>query len=321
MRTLYLCGAGNAEGVRLALRVHARERRWDRLVLLDDDPSKHGGALLGVPIVGPFHALADAVAGIDEAVNLVARTTAKREAARRRILAHGVSLAGLIHPTVDLLGAEVAADVLVYEGAVVGPGTTLGPGSVVFMGAVVGHGSRVGEGCVLAAGSVLNARVVLDDRVYVGTNAAVLPEVRVGEGATVGACSAVVADVPAGATALGVPASALEARAGGRAPSPVPRRADELEALIADLWAELLQRPSISPHETFFDAGGTSLLALQACARLGQTLGAGVPPTDLFRFPTARSLAGHLAGAGGGDRASAARERGAARRAAQLRRT
>ena len=59
-KTLYLCGAGNPEGVRLALVVNHVEKRWDRVVLLDDDLSKHGSLVLGVEIVGPFAALEDA---------------------------------------------------------------------------------------------------------------------------------------------------------------------------------------------------------------------------------------------------------------------
>ncbi|HJV35314.1 hypothetical protein, partial [Geomonas sp.] len=57
MKTLYLCGAGNPEGVRLALSVNAVRQRWERLLILDDDPSKHGRSLLGVEVAGPFSLL------------------------------------------------------------------------------------------------------------------------------------------------------------------------------------------------------------------------------------------------------------------------
>jgi len=42
MNTLYLCGAGNPEGVRLARKINRARCRWDRIVVLDDDPSKLG---------------------------------------------------------------------------------------------------------------------------------------------------------------------------------------------------------------------------------------------------------------------------------------
>ena len=45
MKELFLCGAGNPEGVRLAIRINERERRWSRIVLLDDDRGKQGRVL------------------------------------------------------------------------------------------------------------------------------------------------------------------------------------------------------------------------------------------------------------------------------------
>lgn len=292
MRTLYLCGGGNSEGVRLALTINLRQQRWDRIALLDDDPKRRGDRLLGVEIVGGFGLLAEADRERDEVVNLVARTTARRRAAKQKIESYGVPFASLVHPGVDTLGAELADDVIVYEHAVVSPEVRIGEGSVVFMGAVAGHESQVGRYCVLAAGSVLNARVVLEDGVYVGTNAAVLPEVHVGEGATIGACSAVIHDVPKGATAVGVPAEVLLAADTSAA---VKASAEELEALIGPVWAGLLNRASVGATESFFDAGGTSLLALQARTRIQEVTGIELAVTDLFRYPTLRALAAHLA--------------------------
>jgi hypothetical protein len=43
--------------------------------------------------------------------------------------------------------------------------------------------------------------------------------------------------------------------------------------------------------DNFFDMGGHSLLAVQVHGRLRRELGLSVSITDLFRFPTVRSLA------------------------------
>ncbi len=209
MRTLYLCGAGNSEGVRLSQRVAQSDGRWDRIVLLDDDPRTHGQSILGVEIAGSFNALTQADPSSSEVANLIARTTIKRWVSRQRIESFGLRFASLISPEVDIAGADLEADVVVYHNATVGPQTSIGSGSVVFMGAVVGHESRVGRGCIVAANAVLNARVQLGDGVYVGTNAAVLPEVKIGEWATIAAGSVAAMDVPAGATLMGVPGKVI----------------------------------------------------------------------------------------------------------------
>jgi sugar O-acyltransferase (sialic acid O-acetyltransferase NeuD family) len=209
MGALYLCGAGNAEAVRLAFRVNKEQCRWDRIVLLDDDPTKHGESILGVEIAGPFAALAHTDAKSAEVANLVARTTEKRWSARGRIQGYGLPFATLINPDVDTTGVELARDITIYQNAIVGAQATVDDASVIFMGAIVGHGARLGRCCIVGPNAVINARVQLEEGVYVGTNATVLPDLKVGAWATIAAGSVVVRDVPARATVLGVPGKIL----------------------------------------------------------------------------------------------------------------
>ena len=247
MATLYLCGAGNSEGVRLALRINEEQARWDRIVLLDDDPAKRDQSKLGVEIAGPFAMLAEVEPESAEVANLVARTTKKRWAAHGNIQTYGLPCATLISPDVDLAGVDLGTDIIVYRNATLGPEVSVGDTSVIFMGAVVGHESRMGRCSVVAANAVLNARVHLGDGVYVGTNATVLPEVTVGPWATIGAGSVVVQDVPAGATVMGVPAELLitqeeqtegDARPSPAAASTAPR--SEVTATLTRIWSDVL---------------------------------------------------------------------------------
>lgn len=212
MKTLYLCGAGNPEGVRLALTINAAQKRWERIILLDDDPSKHGQSILGVEIAGPFTALEQADPASSEVVNLVARTTNKRQSALLKIQAYGLPFASLIDAGVDMTGVDVGKDITVYRNVLFCANATVDEGSVFFAGAIVGHGCRLGRCCVVAPGAVINARVELGDGVYIGTNASILPDLKIGAWATIGANSAVVQDVPAGATVMGVPAQLLMLR-------------------------------------------------------------------------------------------------------------
>ncbi len=309
MGTLYLCGAGNSEGVRLAATVNRVAARWDRLVLLDDDSGKHGRFLLDVPVLGPLGLLQDADPARDAVVNLVARTTARRLAMRARIAEHGIPFASLVHPGVDLAWVDPGPDVLVYEQVVLSPEIALGPGSVVFMRAVVGHEAQVGAGCVLAAGSVLNARVRLGEGVYVGTNASILPEVTVGDGATIGANTMVMMDVPAGATVVGVPGQVVT----GSAEVAPQRSLAEIEDAIAAAWTAVLGR-DMGRTFAFGDVGGTSLQALRILEHLRTCFGLEVAVPTFYRFPTVRTLAqalAHVEGSG----PSPATARGALRRA------
>ncbi|MBN6042327.1 non-ribosomal peptide synthetase/type I polyketide synthase [Amycolatopsis sp. 195334CR] len=90
--------------------------------------------------------------------------------------------------------------------------------------------------------------------------------------------------------------------------------ATELEAAIAAVWAETLDRPVPGVTDNFFDLGGHSLLLLRVHARLQRALDRPLRIVDLFSHPTVRALAAHLGGADGGE--PAARPRAGRRRAA-----
>jgi serine acetyltransferase len=209
LRTLYLCGAGNPSGVRLALTINREHGRWERVVLLDDDPSKHGQSILEVGIMGPFAYLQQADPESDEVVNLIARTTLRRWNARRKIREYAIPFATLVDPTVDLSGVRLARDVTIYPNAVVGPETVLDESVVVFMGAAIGPWCRLRECSVIGPNAVANARVDIGAGTYVGTSASIVPEAKIGTWATIGSSSAVMSAVPDGATVIGVPAKIL----------------------------------------------------------------------------------------------------------------
>jgi len=86
---------------------------------------------------------------------------------------------------------------------------------------IVIHGNCViGDDCIIRQGVTLGNRNFetrseaprLEDRVNVGAGAKVLGGVTISSGATIGANAVVMIDVPAGATAVGVPARVLEPR-------------------------------------------------------------------------------------------------------------
>jgi serine acetyltransferase/acyl carrier protein len=334
LSTLYLCGVGNGEGVRLALQVNRATARWQRILLLDDDASKHGTERLGLAVAGGFDRLAGADRSTDEVVNLVTRTTMGRVNARGKIAAYGVSFASLVHPGVDLLGTRLDDEVTVYANTSIGAEASVGRSSVILVGAVVGHGARVGQSCVIAPNAVINGRVILEDRVYVGSNASILPDLRIGAGATIAANSLVVSDVPAGTTALGVPATIMQAETtsdrsavvgfgrdeglnGGdrhQLTSPQSGQQADLELVINGVMREVLTLIEVPRSSNFFDLGGTSLKAVQLCQQLNDRCGLPVRPLDVYKFPSVAALSTHLAGRNQDAAVPEAERRGAQRR-------
>ncbi len=79
-------------------------------------------------------------------------------------------------------------------------------------------------------------------------------------------------------------------------PEPMPAM-DDRTAQVAAVFAEVLRLPQVRPDRSFFELGGTSLLAAQAALQLERALQIELPVARLFEFPTAAELARNL-GAG-----------------------
>ncbi|HEX4954036.1 MAG TPA: amino acid adenylation domain-containing protein, partial [Thermoanaerobaculia bacterium] len=78
------------------------------------------------------------------------------------------------------------------------------------------------------------------------------------------------------------------------APEPAAGEAPRtpVEELVAGIWSELLAGAAVDRRTSFFEAGGHSLLAAQAVARVREALGVEVPVKSLFEAPTLGEWAG-----------------------------
>jgi len=132
--------------------------------------------------------------------------------------------------------ARFMTGVEIHPGARIADGVFIDHG----MGVVIGETAVIEEGCILYKGVVLGGTTLerrvrhphLGKNVIVGSNACVLGAIRVGDGARIGSGSVVIADVPDGATVVGVPGRVVKAK------TPV----DVLDhAALPDPVAELLR--------------------------------------------------------------------------------
>jgi serine O-acetyltransferase len=103
-----------------------------------------------------------------------------------------------------------------FSGIEIHPGAKIGRRFFIDhgMGVVIGETAEIGDDVLMYQGVVLGGtsrekkkrHPTLGNNVVVGTGAAILGAVTIGEGARIGAGSVVIHDVPPGATAVGIPA-------------------------------------------------------------------------------------------------------------------
>jgi len=135
---------------------------------------------------------------------------------RRAIVARYAGLARwatLVHATATISpDASIAGGAVVLAGAVVGPGARIGPHAVVNSGAIVEHDVSLGAFGQIGPGAVIGGATRIGEGAFIGLGARVRDHVTIGAEAVVGMGAVVVADVPAGALVLGIPARRREAK-------------------------------------------------------------------------------------------------------------
>lgn len=185
--------------------------QFDVVGILDDDPGRAGTTMDGSHILGP---VSDALNYPDAKVVVCVGAGSGRAGIVAR-------LAGLGFPD-RRYATVVDASVRLPEGCRIGLGNillghvtltadvTIGNHVVAMPGVTLTHDDAVEDFATFAAGVSLGGGVRVGRAAYLGMNSCVRERTTIGAGATVGMGAAVLADVPAGETWVGVPARAVE---------------------------------------------------------------------------------------------------------------
>ena len=211
MSDLLILGAGGHAKVvaELALTSGAATR----VAFLDDRFTGRDGCppLLGRPVIGP---LAWSLQPYSQSQFSAAVVAIGHAATRlhwiQQLQTAGYALPVLIHPTAWISpSAQIGPASVVFAQAVVQAQVNMGIGAILNTSCSVDHDSQLAEGVHICPGARLAGEVQVGPRTCIGIGASVIQQVAIGSDVTVGAGAAVLCDLPAGVTAVGVPARIL----------------------------------------------------------------------------------------------------------------
>ncbi len=217
MKRLVLAGAGGfgREVFGWAGEAAPNGGSWSDVVFVDDNPSalrasRSPGRLVGT--LSDFRPLPD------DRIALAFGDPESKKKAAEQLAQRGAVFETLRHPSALVgFGCVIGNGCILCPGAIVTADATLGDFVTLNVYATVGHDARIGDYSTLSGHADVTGWAILSEGVFMGTHAAVAPRVRVGPWAVVGAGTAALRDVEAGATVLGVPGSKLGVfRGGGR---------------------------------------------------------------------------------------------------------
>ncbi|MEN6384210.1 MAG: acetyltransferase [Phycisphaerales bacterium] len=122
----------------------------------------------------------------------------------------GLTAVTAIHPTAHIArNAKIAAGCQIMAGSIIAEEAVIGPECIINTKASVDHECVLEAGVEIAPGATLCGCIHIAINGWVCAGATILPRIKIGEDAIVGAGAVVTKDVPAGMTVVGVPAKEL----------------------------------------------------------------------------------------------------------------
>lgn len=180
---------------------------------LDNNPAKKGTLFFGVPVIGGSERVPELKGPHARFVNLITGSTALRYETTCQLVEAGAKLGNFIHPGIDLSMTRVGLGSYLQEGVIMQADVWLGDNTSISAACVIGHEGRIGHSVFMAPGVSIAGCVEIGDGTFIGINATILPRLRIGRWATIGAGAVVTRDVPDYAVVVGSPARVIRSNA------------------------------------------------------------------------------------------------------------
>lgn len=137
-----------------------------------------------------------------------------RAAIFERVVKLGGIASSIFHPSAVVSPlSEIGGGSILAGGCIINPGARIGRNCVINTAASVDHDCALGDHVFIGPGARLAGTIQVDEGASVFTGAVVIPGIRIGKNAIVGAGAVVLKDVAEGVTVAGNPARPIPSRA------------------------------------------------------------------------------------------------------------
>jgi sugar O-acyltransferase (sialic acid O-acetyltransferase NeuD family) len=182
---------------------------------IDDNRSLHGQIVNGLPVLGDWAWFE----GVERTAVAVICAVGSPQVSRRLIQkarARGLSFVNAISPLAYISPmSQMGWGIAVFPRVVIGPGVCVSDYCILNVSVTVSHGTKIGRYGTINPGVHLAGDVSLGEGCYVGIGTNVIHGRCIGSWTVIGAGAAVVHDLPANVTAVGVPARVIKTREEG----------------------------------------------------------------------------------------------------------
>ncbi len=179
--------------------------------ILDDDETKAGTNVLGVPVSYSPGSLKTFRQTLDfDRVAIGIGDNYVRDKKFHVVKSCGLKPMNVMHPTVHVSRfVELGVGITILAGAVINPGTVIEDNVCVNTAASIDHDNYLETSCHVFPNATLTGGVRVGKFVYVGSGAVVAPNVVVNNYSQIGAGAVVLKDVAEGIVVAGVPATEI----------------------------------------------------------------------------------------------------------------
>lgn len=214
MRRIVLIGAGGlaAEMVETIKKINRASGDMVYEIVgfvVEEQYYKEGLTNNGYPVVGTVDWLLDNKSNV--CVACAVGVPKERSRIQRELTSKGVEFVNIIDPSVYVAEtAQLGNGIYIAGGSSVSTYCNIGDGVILNGGVIIGHDTSIGDYTCMMTRADAGGRCKIGEEVLIGAHAYIIPDRKVGDGATVAAGSIVFTNVRPNATVLGNPAKRMK---------------------------------------------------------------------------------------------------------------